>query len=77
MPGGGLTVGLLGGAGVQAQGPGQAPLWRQPGTDLQLSTLDGLGNGIDQCQVAGLVGIGEGRGPHLLLAMQYKVLPIQ
>ncbi|MNF84608.1 hypothetical protein D3C84_669780 [compost metagenome] len=77
MPSGSLTVGLLGGAGVEPQRPGQTPLRRQACADRQFATLDGVGNGIDQCQVTGLPGVRQGRGPHLLLAMQYKLLPIQ
>ncbi|MNH07706.1 hypothetical protein D3C79_671030 [compost metagenome] len=61
---GGFTVGLLGGTGVQAQFPGQAPLRRQAVTDLEYAALDGVAYSVDQCQIPGLVILDELRDPH-------------
>ncbi|MNP85234.1 hypothetical protein D3C76_1848800 [compost metagenome] len=64
MASGRFTVGLLGGAGVQAELPGQAPLGRQAVTDLEFAVFDGVGDGIDQGQVAGLLIIHKRWDPH-------------
>ncbi|MNP81984.1 hypothetical protein D3C76_1804840 [compost metagenome] len=68
MSGGRFTVGLLGGAGVEPQLPGQAALGWQALTDLERAGFDGAGDGVDQCQVAGLAIIGQLRHPHEIAA---------
>jgi len=57
VPGRCLAVRLLGGARVQAQVPGQAPLRRQALAHFQLAAFDRPRNRLDQFEVAGQGGV--------------------
>ena len=48
-----LAIRLHHRARVDAQGPGQAPLRRQPFTGLELALANGAGNRFDQRQIGG------------------------